>query len=63
LQLRADAAMGVKTLYWFADDSLLGRSAPGESLPWLPPRAGAYTLRVVDEHGRVDLRPLSVEVQ
>jgi penicillin-binding protein 1C len=62
LQLRADAAMGVKTLYWFAGDSLLGRSAPGESLPWLPPRAGDYTLRVVDERGRLDLRPLRVDL-
>ncbi|MGM9491402.1 penicillin-binding protein 1C [Ideonella sp. YS5] len=63
LQLRADAAMGMKTLYWFADDSLLGHSAPGESLPWLPPRAGDYLLRVVDEHGRVDIRPIRVELQ
>jgi penicillin-binding protein 1C len=58
--LRADAAMGVKTLYWFADDGLLGRSAPGESLAWLPPRPGDYQLRVVDEAGRADTRTLQV---
>ena len=61
LLLRADAAAGVKTLYWFANDSLLGRTAPGESLPWLPPQPGDYSLRVVDEVGRVDVRGVRVE--
>jgi penicillin-binding protein 1C len=63
LLLRADAAMGVKTLYWFAGDGLLGRSAPGESLAWQPPRPGDYALRVVDDQGRAETRALKVELQ
>ena len=63
LLLRADAAAGVKTLYWFANDSLLGRTAPGESLPWQPPQPGDYNLRVADEQGRVDVRRVRVEGQ
>jgi penicillin-binding protein 1C len=61
VSLRADAAMGVKTLYWFAGDGLIGRSAPGEPLAWLPPRPGDYALRVVDDRGRADTRGLRVE--
>jgi len=61
--LRADAAMGVKTLFWFANDGLLGRVAPGESLAWQPAQAGDYSLRVVDEQGRVDVRSVSVTLE
>lgn len=49
-------------LYWFADDSLLGRSAPDEALAWTPPQPGSYTLRVVDAQGRADSRTLQVEL-
>lgn len=61
LTLRADAASGIKTLYWFADDSLLGQSAPGESITWRPPSHGHYLLRVVDDLGRVDIRELHID--
>ncbi len=63
LQLRADAAAGVKTLYWFAGDGLIGRSAPGESISWRPPGPGNYVLRVVDDRGRVESRALAVDAQ
>jgi penicillin-binding protein 1C len=63
LLLRAEAAAGVKTLYWFADAALLGTSKPGVSLPWLPPAAGAYTLRVVDDAGMAELRVLNVVLE
>lgn len=59
--LRAEAAMGVKTLYWFAGDGLLGRVAPGEPLAWQPPGPGEYALRVVDDRGRADARTLQVD--
>lgn len=62
LALRAEASQGVKTLHWFADDGLLGRSAPGEPLAWRPPRPGRYQLRVVDDQGRADVRELQVDV-
>lgn len=61
LALRAEGASGVRRLYWFADDSLIGQSAPGEVLNWRPPRPGRYPLRVVDDQGRADQRELLVE--
>ena len=62
LQLRAEAAADVRTLYWFAGDALLGRSAPGEGLAWRPPAPGRYELRVVDDQGRADYRALDVQL-
>jgi penicillin-binding protein 1C len=59
--LRAEAAAGVKALYWFADDALIARVAPGEGVSWLPPQARRYTLRVVDDQGRAESRELVVE--
>ncbi len=49
--LQADAAPGVKTLYWFLDREFLGAAAPGEPLV-LAAREGAFTLSVVDDRGR-----------
>jgi penicillin-binding protein 1C len=40
---------------------LVGAAKPGEALSWQAPRAGRYTLRVVDEHGMADSRELLVE--
>ncbi len=48
------------TLFWFVNDAFIGRSAPGESLFWQPQTAGSYNVRVVDDHGRSDQRPLQV---
>jgi penicillin-binding protein 1C len=62
LALRAEADAGVRMLYWFAGDAFLGSAAPGASLAWRPPGPGRYALRVVDDHGRADLRPLDVEL-
>jgi len=49
-------------LYWFVNDAYVGRSAPGESLFWQPQTAGSYSVRVVDDHGRSDQRPLAVSL-
>jgi len=62
LPLRAEAAAGVGTLYWFAGNALLGRTAPGEGLAWKPPAPGRYELRVVDDKGRADYRALQVQL-
>ena len=62
LLLRADAGSNSKTLFWFADDALLGRARPGESLHWLPTAARRYALRAVDEQGRADSREVTVEL-
>ena len=61
IQLRAEAGSGT-VLHWFAQDSLLGQSRPGETLNWTPPQAGRYTLRVVDADGRSETRELTVEL-
>ncbi len=52
----------VHALYWFVNDAYVGHSAPGASLYWQPPTAGNYTVRVVDDHGRSDQRPLGVSL-
>ncbi|MEP6897858.1 MAG: penicillin-binding protein 1C, partial [Rhodanobacter sp.] len=49
-------------LYWFVNDAYVGRSAPGDSLLWQPQTAGSYNVRVVDDHGRSDQRPLGVSL-
>lgn len=61
LNLRAEAS-GTNDLHWFADDTLVGRTRPGESLTWTPPQAGRYQLQVVDAEGRSDSRLLTVEL-
>jgi len=50
----------VHALYWFVDDAYIGHSAPGELLFWQPQTAGSYDVRVVDDRGRSDERPLAV---
>jgi penicillin-binding protein 1C len=52
----------VHALYWFVNDAYVGRSAPGDSLLWQPQTAGNYNVRVVDDHGRSDQRPLGVSL-
>jgi penicillin-binding protein 1C len=49
-------------LYWFVNDAYVGRSSAGESLFWQPQTAGSYNVRVVDDHGRSDQRPLGVSL-
>ncbi|MEP6546844.1 MAG: penicillin-binding protein 1C [Gammaproteobacteria bacterium] len=61
LSLRADAAAGTQALYWFAGNAYLGRAPFGESLAWLPPQAGRYSLRAVDDRGFADTRELVVD--
>jgi penicillin-binding protein 1C len=56
----AIADADTRFLYWFVDEAYVGRSAPGEALYWQAPAAGDYRLRVVDDHGRSDARPLEL---
>lgn len=60
LALSANSAPGQQ--YWFADRAFIGAVMAGQTLSWLPPQAGHYALRVVDEMGRADQRELRVEV-
>ncbi len=59
---RHAAGADVHALNWFVNDAYIGRSAPGQLLYWQSPTAGSYAVRVVDEHGRSDQRPLGVSL-
>jgi penicillin-binding protein 1C len=58
--LSAVADADARILYWFVNESYVGRSEPGEALYWQAPDAGEYRVRVVDDHGRSDERPLEL---
>ena len=62
INLRAEAAGGVKSLYWFVGDSLIGKAKPGETLTWQPASPGSYLLRVVDDQGQAESREVVVEL-
>ncbi|HTW38901.1 MAG TPA: penicillin-binding protein 1C [Steroidobacteraceae bacterium] len=63
IALRAVADADAQSLYWFVDDAYLGRSTPGQALLWHPARTGRFTLRVVDDSGRSDERPVDVSLE
>lgn len=60
IPLRANKG-GLGTIYWFANNSFIGKSEAGAGVAWSPPYAGTYVLRAVDEHGRADSREVAVE--
>ncbi|WP_267225895.1 penicillin-binding protein 1C [Dyella silvae] len=60
IAFNANADASVREMYWFVNDAYVGRTAPGEPLFWQPPNAGNYEVRVVDDRGRSDDRPLGV---
>jgi penicillin-binding protein 1C len=60
ITLRADGGTG--THFWFANEALIGETKAGEPLVWLPPHAGIFTMRVVDEAGTGDSRDVQVAV-
>ena len=62
IAFNATADADAHALYWFANDAYIGHSAPGEPLFWQPQTAGRYDVRVVDDHGRSDQRPLEVSL-
>lgn len=52
----ADAA----EVFWFINDTLLGRSRSGVALTWKP-RPGTYIVRAVDDQGRSDSREVAIQ--
>jgi penicillin-binding protein 1C len=60
IAFNATADASARTLYWFVDNAYIGSSAPGNTLFWQPAAAGTYTVRVADDQGRADQRPLAV---
>lgn len=51
----------VKTLYWFINESFVGKSPRDQSLFW-PAKPGTFEVRVVDEQGRSNAQDLRVQV-
>jgi len=62
IMLQAIADGDVEKLYWFFNTNYIGSSTSGKNLPWKNAPSGHHTLRVVDDHGRVDTRTVVVEL-
>ena len=52
---------GQGTIYWFANDSFIGKSEIGVGITWQPQKTGRYVLRAVDAASRSDSREVNVE--
>ncbi len=61
LAFSATTDADVHSIYWFLDERFVGRSDGGQPLFW-PPRPGQFMLRAVDDQGRSDARPISVQI-
>jgi len=62
LALQAVTGGDAAEVFWFADQTFLGKAARGQTLFWRPPGAGRFTVRVVDDLGRADVRQVATEV-
>ena len=61
IPLRADAAAGVRKVFWFVGKQFLGASAPVEPLLWKA-SPGQWQIRVQDDQGRVSSCEVKVEM-
>ena len=57
IPLTAVTDADARTLYWFVDEKLVGRTPAGRPFFW-PPEPGRFTVRAVDDQGRADVREL-----
>ncbi len=62
VNLRATTDADAREVFWFADQTFIGRAKAGAGFAWRPSAAGNYILRAVDDHGRADSRELRVTV-
>jgi penicillin-binding protein 1C len=62
IPLAATADGEVRTVHWFVDDAYVGTSKPDVAVTWIPGRSGSFTVRAIDDQGRVDSRDLRVAV-
>jgi penicillin-binding protein 1C len=62
VNLRATTDADTNEVFWFADQTFIGRAKAGAGFAWRPNAAGNYLLRAVDDHGRADSRELRVTV-
>ena len=61
IPLRADAAAGVRKVFWFADKQFLGSTGPVEPLLWKA-TPGTWRVRVLDDQGRGSSCEVRVEM-
>lgn len=61
IPLMAVVDADVRTLYWFMNETYLGKTRPDEPFLWQA-KAGKYVVRVVDDHGLADARDLVVQL-
>ena len=62
VNLRATTDADTHEVFWFADQTFVGRANAEAGFAWRPSAAGNYTLHAVDDHGRADSRELRVTV-
>ncbi|CDZ79214.1 Penicillin-binding protein F [Legionella massiliensis] len=62
IPLTAVTDADVAAVYWFINETYLAKTAPDEPFLWQA-RAGKFTVRVVDDHGRSDARDVRVRVE
>lgn len=62
IPLSAVSDAGIKSLYWFINESFVAKTKPGETFLWRA-KPGKYVLRVVDDHGLADARNVQVEIK
>lgn len=60
IPLTAVVDADVRTLYWFMNETYLGKTRPDEPFLWQA-KSGEYVVRVVDDHGLADARNLHVQ--
>ncbi len=57
----ATVGADVKTLYWFVNKTFIGKTSRETPLFW-PAQAGKYIIRVIDDHGRVASRTITIKL-
>ncbi len=60
LPLKAAFDGSAQTVFWFVDNAPIGRASPGDAVFWSLKR-GHHVVRVIDDAGNSDSRPVSIE--
>lgn len=61
IPLTAVTDADVRVLYWFINEAYLAKTHADEPFLW-PAKAGKFTIRVVDDHGRSDARDITIQI-
>jgi penicillin-binding protein 1C len=62
IPLTAVVDADVRNLYWFLNDSFLGKTTRDKSFLWRA-KSGNFVIRVVDDFGRSDVRDVTVKLE